>query len=206
MKRNEYHLATILINQSVTEFKYDFTKIMTQEIGNFTAVYTFENNQKSILITKEFCETNRIRVNELHEAALQQQRAYYEWSMQPIENYVGDLFPEELVKASGHQLFVVSSERPCYGASVILQPEVLENIAKKVDGDYFILPSSLHEVIILKDSGRPFDEKFLNGIVRSVNETVVAPYERLSDRVIRGSEMHMLLKDIERRIDRGRQR
>ena len=49
-------------------------------------------------------------------------------------------------------------------------------------GDYFILPSSIHEVLLLRDDGN-MDYRALEAMVREINATQVAPEERLSDQV-----------------------
>ena len=56
-----------------------------------------------------------------------------------------------------------------------------QEIAEKV-GDFYMLPSSIHETLIVpKDAGMEFKE--LEQMVQEVNQTQVAPGERLSDHV-----------------------
>ena len=59
-----------------------------------------------------------------------------------------------------------------------------KGISKKADrlGDYFIIPSSIFEVIALRDDGNT-DPKMLQQMVREVNETTVSPEEILSSEV-----------------------
>ena len=49
-------------------------------------------------------------------------------------------------------------------------------------GDFFLLPSSIHEVILVPDNGK-MDYRELEKMVHEVNETQVRPTERLSDNV-----------------------
>ena len=72
-------------------------------------------------------------------------------------------------------------------------------------GDYFILPSSIHEVIVVPDLGIDDQEHDLNEMVRKVNHMVVDPEDRLSDRVIRASEFLRLIEPPEKRIGRDPQ-
>ncbi len=69
-----------------------------------------------------------------------------------------------------------------YGASVILMPGVLESVAKRMGGAIYILPSSVHEVIIVP-GGIQYDLEMLKETVHSVNSTVVAEGDFLSDNV-----------------------
>lgn len=203
----EYHLGIMLINPLVTECPYDLNAAMTQDFGDLTAVYVFENKKKYALISKEFCKINNIRVNELHAAALQQQREYHSFVFESLETFVQDIFPE-IVEPENEMLYPVwmlSMDSDTHGASVILQPEALIAIEEIFGGDYFILPSSIHEVIVVPDLGIDDQEHDLNEMVRKVNHMVVDPEERLSDRVIRASEFLCLIEPPEKRIGRDPQ-
>lgn len=82
-------------------------------------------------------------------------------------------------------LLIATNESRMYGASVLGYPEFFKKAAEIVGGDYYILPSSIHEVLILPDrklldrADGEADE--LKKIVREVNESCVDPKERLSD-------------------------
>ena len=203
----EYHLGIMLINPLVTECPYDLNAAMTQDFGDLTAVYVFENKKKYALFSKEFCKINTIRVNELHAAALQQQREYHSFVFESLETFVQDIFPE-IVEPENEMLYPVwmlSMDSDTHGASVILQPEALIAIEEIFGGDYFILPSSIHEVIVVPDLGIDDQEHDLNEMVRKVNHMVVDPEDRLSDRVIRASEFLRLIEPPEKRIGRDPQ-
>ena len=68
------------------------------------------------------------------------------------------------------------------GASLLLQEDIRKQIGECLGSDYFVLPSSIHEVLILPDNGM-FEVPALNQMVQEVNETQVEPQERLSDKV-----------------------
>lgn len=203
----EYHLGIMLINPSVTEFPYDLNAVMTQDFGDLTAVYVFENKKQYALVSKEFCKINNIRVNELHEAALQQQREYYSCTFESLETFVQSIFPEiiEPENEMSYSVWILSMDSDAYGASVILQPEALVAIEEIFGGDFFILPSSIHDVLVIQDLGIDNQEHDLNEMLRKVNRMVVDPEDRLSDRVIRASEFLRLIEPPEKRIDRGHQ-
>lgn len=68
-----------------------------------------------------------------------------------------------------------------YGANVLAVPCMLEQVREKI-GDYYIIPSSLDEIIAYpKSLGR--EVEFLRMMVKEVNATVVAPDEVLSNDV-----------------------
>jgi UDP-3-O-acyl-N-acetylglucosamine deacetylase len=78
-------------------------------------------------------------------------------------------------------VYVLTNTSGIDGAAEILQEEIRHKIADTI-GDFFVLPSSLHEVIIIPKSNRDTPEE-LACIVQEVNETQVSPEERLSNHI-----------------------
>ena len=77
---------------------------------------------------------------------------------------------------------VVSNENKVYGASCILYPKVLEEIAKKMGRNLYIIPSSVHEMLVLPDDGSN-DGGYLQKLIAEVNVTQVEPEAVLSDQL-----------------------
>lgn len=81
-------------------------------------------------------------------------------------------------------MYVLTNVSKVYGAGAMLYPDILKAYADWFHRDLIILPSSIHEVIII-----PSDESDrlsgLQEIVSQVNETEVKKEERLSDNVYR---------------------
>lgn len=79
-------------------------------------------------------------------------------------------------------IFVLSNDHAMQGASLITLPDLLDQIGDIVQDDFYILPSSLHEVIIVpQNTQMSLDE--LSEMVHSINESQVAAEELLSDKV-----------------------
>ena len=80
------------------------------------------------------------------------------------------------------KLYVLTNTSGLYGASCILYPDVLDNLASKLNQDLLILPSSIHEVLVL-----PADTQInlaeLRATVCTINQTEVPPEDRLSDQI-----------------------
>ena len=79
------------------------------------------------------------------------------------------------------ELFVVSNEFFVCGASVVFYPRLLESIRAALGTDFFVLPSSINEMLILRDVGQ--DPLMLLEIVKLVNRSEVKPEEVLADAV-----------------------
>ncbi|MBE5936211.1 MAG: hypothetical protein E7262_10610 [Lachnospiraceae bacterium] len=79
-------------------------------------------------------------------------------------------------------MYVLSNRCNHYGAAGILYKEVLEQFAETCNSDFYILPSSLHELILL-----PVEEELqceeLNEMVRQINEEQVAMEDVLENHV-----------------------
>ncbi len=81
--------------------------------------------------------------------------------------------PVMLIGSNAHKLF---------GASVLLYPHVLEETARNLGCDLYILPSSVHELILLPDIGG-YQTSELLSMVKEVNATQVEAEEFLADAV-----------------------
>lgn len=79
-------------------------------------------------------------------------------------------------------LFVVTNESGTYGAAGIMDPEVLTRLTEYVGNNYYILPSSVHEVLVASKANG-ITEKELRQMVQKVNRSAVKPEEWLSDSV-----------------------
>lgn len=89
---------------------------------------------------------------------------------------------EALLDAETIPMYVLSNEQRYFGASCILYPNALKEISQKFAASLFILPSSIHEVIIIPASYTE-DANELSEIVHDVNVSEVAQDEILSDSV-----------------------
>lgn len=106
-------------------------------------------------------------------------------------NLMDKLFPEMEKSDADSNLYVLSNKDRTYGASVILydNTEILKDCLQKIKDEtnnhyagLYILPSSIHELIVVPDSG-DMDKNYLMQMVREVNSSEVRPEERLSDNV-----------------------
>lgn len=79
-------------------------------------------------------------------------------------------------------LYVLSNKLRSFGAASMLYDGILEKVGQKLGENYYILPSSIHEVIVVPESKSPVKQD-LEEMVREINETQVEEEEVLSDRV-----------------------
>lgn len=79
-------------------------------------------------------------------------------------------------------MYVLTNESKLNGAACILYENVLYDFAQKLGADLYILPSSVHEVILLPKISM-FEKDELVNMVKEVNTEGVAADEVLSDHV-----------------------
>lgn len=76
--------------------------------------------------------------------------------------------------------YILTNTKKINGASSLLFNHVFREFANKVEDDLYILPSSIHEVLIVQARGYSSDLPELAAMVRDVNNTEVAVDEILS--------------------------
>ena len=79
-------------------------------------------------------------------------------------------------------LYMLTNEEKTFGSVMITEPLILIRAAEVMKGDYYILPSSIHECLLLPADAAE-NEEVLIRMVREINRTQVAPQEVLSDNI-----------------------
>lgn len=88
----------------------------------------------------------------------------------------------------GCNMYVLTNQSKNFGAAVMVYPGVLKDVADILDGDYYVIPSSVHELIIIPvgDTEDKWDRsEELSEMVREINDAQLSPEEVLSDHVYR---------------------
>ncbi len=84
---------------------------------------------------------------------------------------------------SVYPMYVVSNQKKILGASVILYDKTLKYLYERLEGEFYVLPSSIHEVIIIPKIDMSVKE--MKRLVIETNENEVDYLEVLSDNVYR---------------------
>lgn len=93
------------------------------------------------------------------------------------------LTPEFKENFQNAPLVCVTNKNNNYGASVIFYPDVLKKVYEYLGEPFYILPSSLHEVLICSMVRTEMSVEELKEMVVSVNTTAVSESEKLADSV-----------------------
>ncbi len=159
--------------------------------------YSYHNDRLgdgSILIYNTHIEMWETSIDELLNLAMENTPQLYPWNLNSMDMVINELLQEQYVKTGEvfmeeeeqKQFFkevpmkVLSNKQKVHGASCILYKGVMEEIAAKMQGNFYILPSSIHELIFLADTGTE-SSKELKKMIAEVNETQVEAQEILSN-------------------------
>lgn len=100
---------------------------------------------------------------------------------QTMEEAIASLVDCEAVPIK-EQIYVLTNERKYWGASTLLYKGCLEAIGNRLKEDYYVIPSSVHEVILLPVSKAPACDR-INQMIEEVNRTQLKEEDVLGDTV-----------------------
>lgn len=142
-----------------------------------------EMGRGTILIYNSHLEMWGITKEKLCEAARKNTPELFPPEFAGMEEILGEAFRErEGEEEDRLPMYVLTNRERRFGAVNILYDGVLAEIAEKLQDDLYILPSSVHECIIVPRCVSSSQEE-LEEMVRSINCTQVLPEEVLSDHV-----------------------
>lgn len=147
--------------------------------GTATMVIQNDNMEKWGICLQELLLTAIENVNDLLPAQLFSMRDVVEAITDPFtqENYN---ILENGLKEKQESMYILSNEFRNLGAACMVYPGMLKIIGEILEGDYYLLPSSVHEVILVpKREGQNFQE--MTDMVKEVNSKLVDAEEILSD-------------------------
>jgi len=139
-------------------------------------------------ITNALMESWGVDVDTLHDLAIQNMPKLLPSTFQTMSSVLASMMgadSEELLSAmppADEAMFILSNEQKVNGAAALLDKEIMKTVIERIGKEFFVLPSSIHECIIVPATA-DMDVSTLVSMVRDVNQSQVAPDERLSDSV-----------------------
>ncbi len=187
MERNQMLLETI-----------PFIPVLDLAIIFYLELAGDEQGRMTTLVKNELLKYWQVTTDKLKELAFENTKknqgiclmTMHEVIKSMAAKNLGDDYSEEVIDAlleTGHetmQMYVLTNDDGIYGAGGMLYSDVLREFADKIEKDLIILPSSLHEVLIVPDEGGA-DYAGLKEMVRHINMTEVPEEDILSDKIYR---------------------
>lgn len=147
------------------------------------------DDKRSILVTDDMCWHFRMTPEEVMETAHKntdsQEHKITRLGDEMRRLMLSSGIPEEYIDdvlRCALPIWVLSNADSSDGAAKITSKDAMKTAYETVGESFYILPSSRHEVLIVPESFIS-DPATLSEMVRSVNSTVVAPADWLSDNV-----------------------
>lgn len=147
----------------------------------YYAFYSEELGEGMILIHNSHMEMWKTNHQELMKLAQENTKKLYQPLLITLDAIVqGICAGAEEGWIGPTSFYVLTNKQKCQGAAAILYPEILEHIAERMEGNFYVLPSSIHEVILFKDDGKG-DGKYLHEMIVETNRSQLLEEDILSD-------------------------
>ena len=166
-----------------------------KEFLDLAAIVTFcaeidEQGVKAIRVTHDLAELWNVSKEEILQAAEENTDALFPVRMEPILDTLcrvadisrDDLPEEVLAEEDSPQIMVLTNYLGVNGATVLLYDSLLQQVYEKLGGKFIILPSSIHEVIVMPSASAP-PAADSQKMVEQINRSAVKEEEILSDSV-----------------------
>lgn len=85
----------------------------------------------------------------------------------------------------GENMYVLTTEDNFLGAGLITDKALLHQISQQLDSNLIILPSSIHEILILKEDQQRINLTEMKQMVEDINRSCLDPKDILSNNVYR---------------------
>ncbi len=143
----------------------------------------FNDGTAGIAVTNNLMECWNVTVEDLNSIAVKNLPVMEKSELKSISEVLSGICGEDLtaMMLDDCGLYVLSNEHKMYGAAALMDVNMMAHIYEKFDGEFFMIPSSVHEWIVLPKSLGLMDGNSLASMIREVNATQVSPEERLSD-------------------------
>ncbi|MBR1390274.1 MAG: hypothetical protein IJ567_02290 [Lachnospiraceae bacterium] len=171
--------------QEIPHFRY-----LDLAIVFYTRISTSDFADGTILIHNSHLKLWDVTPEQLYELARHNTPAALAPLCQPLTGMLMDMVDDEELSSllsdipseNVPQLYVLTNEKMLFGACALLYPDALKQLAQKLRQDLYILPSSIHEVLLLP-AAKGINPARLCEMVYEVNHTQLAPEDILSDQV-----------------------
>jgi len=145
--------------------------------------FSDEHGKSVVVVTKPLMEMYGIDEKQLFEDAEKNSVSKEPIVFTPLVDMIKNLIKNDEVPSPEEVdivTYIATNKSGFHGAAVAAYPEFLDQAAETIGGSFYMLPSSVHEFILIKDDGKP-NAKDLNRMIKNVNETVLEPRDFLSN-------------------------
>lgn len=148
---------------------------------DFSIVYYVEIAEGAYFnITKDFAKGINLDLEEMHSIAMVNTPKQFPVVFDKMKKFFEENYSSMYTEGMSDRFYIVTNEKKYYGASAIFYPGVIEQISKTLGGDFYAIPSSVHEWLIFKSDN--IDEPLLmENTIESGNKNFCHSSEILAD-------------------------
>lgn len=147
----------------------------------YVSIMTGEQSA-GILIKNEHLRLWEKKVSDLISLAEINTNRMHAFTIKSINEVLSGMFGfEEDLITDGPAFYVLTDENMTFGASQLYLKDKIREFAKQQDCDVYILPSSIHELLLLRADFPNLEPSYLKEMVYQVNSTQVSEEEFLFD-------------------------
>ncbi len=181
-KRLAYRLVNYEKNKELLQ-TVPYIRYLDLAVVFFCLLDISGKNSATILIHSGHLDTWEATADDLYELTCLTTPLLLPYELTPMSAILSDtLTAYSSPPDTACPMYVLTNTSRLYGAGCILYPGLLSNISAYLQSDLFLLPSSIHEVILLPVSSCCQPDK-LASLVSQVNQTELAADEILSSHV-----------------------
>jgi hypothetical protein len=181
------HIVMRLVSQSRNkELLADVPYFSFQDLAVifYCMVYSDGASQANILIHRDHLNLWNVGEDELYNIAKENTTRLLPPEFIPLSRLIEECAipgSEDLVDFD-IPMYILSNQYRSYGAATMLYDGLLTEIAGRLDSDLLLIPSSVHEMLIVPVTElTELDFPYFNSMVNEVNETQLSDAEILSD-------------------------
>ena len=143
-------------------------------------------NKGSFIVSNEICKKWDVTFEELEAAAKRNVIFKYPYIVQTLDDMIREFkLTLPCSQEEKTEMYLITNKLYTYGAAVLDCSDVFDKLANKVRSNLLIIPSSIHEVLVVPE-GIESDVYMLRQMVKMVNSTsALSPEEVLSNKVYR---------------------
>lgn len=155
-------------------------------LNDLAVIFFIETNRDregvlKVCITNELMEMYGVGVSELYDIAVKNLNTFSVPFFKGIREFVSQDLGTDVSRPEEEQMYIITNADRVNGSAQILNLKLMEQISARIGGDFYIIPSSIHEVLAMPVG--IIDIENLEFMVHEVNSTQVPMEDRLSDSV-----------------------
>lgn len=155
-----------------------------RHLSDFSVIYRIMlSKDTSIIVNNKIMYEWNVSLEAVDQIALSNMESI----MKPYTKNIYDILEEgkvisrdELPFDDGPEFYVIGNELGMFGASILANTDYLNSVSEELGGDFIIIPSSVQEILCLKNDDE-LDLEQLQDMIETVNTESVEVRDRLSD-------------------------